>query len=58
MALELLGSVFSVLRKLYRVATEAKANLDRVRIELDTNDGAFLDIFMLYVPGHSWHNNH
>ena len=38
MNLELVGSVFAVLRKLHKMATEGKANLDKIRHELDAND--------------------
>ena len=40
MALELVGGVFALLRKMHQIATEAQVNLDKVKTELDTNDGA------------------
>eukprot|EP01043_Picozoa_sp_COSAG02_P084712 COSAG02_NODE_22493_length_750_cov_1.459293_1_plen_50_part_00 len=39
MALEIVGGVFQGLKKLHKIATEAKANLESVRVELDANDG-------------------
>ena len=44
MALELIGSVFSVLRKIHQIATQAKANLDALRTELDANDIAIKQV--------------